>query len=148
VRRTEGKFCIVAPYSKQRGAEMTDNPVTDAWRAQVWDFLEVKHLAETGVEERNQQVHAMMTCYDKTSDCLHVQIRALRTTSTIQIAENIWASYGEDRKPTGYGIQNASTEGEFIGQLILGVGADRELTLEDLANIVRHRARDWKNRDR
>jgi hypothetical protein len=123
---------------------MTNNPVTDAWHDQSSDFLEVRHISETGVEERNPHVHCMMTCYNKSSDCLHVQVRTLPTTSTIQIAENVWVSYGKDCKPTGYGIRNASTEGEFIGQLILGVGADRELTLEDMADIVRNRARDWK----
>jgi|GEM_PF-1431926 uncharacterized protein YuzE len=121
---------------------MMKHRMMSAWSGQDRNMLEVTPIGATGVEERNQLVHAMMTCYDKSTDCLYVQIRTLPSTCTIQIAENLWVDYGKDCKPTGYGIQNASTKAEYIGHLILGVGADRELTLEDIAQMLRNRAGD------
>jgi hypothetical protein len=123
---------------------MAKSPLMEAWGDSDRDWLEIKRRSAAGVQERNPDVHAMMTCYNKATDCLHVQIRTLPATQTIDIAQDIWVDYADDLLPTGYSVRNASAKSEFIGQLILGHGADRKLTLKDLADLLKNHLGDWQ----
>ena len=59
------------------------------------------------------------TRYDKSTDSLYVEVRALPSRRTIEIEEDIMLDLGEDGEPVGYDIQHASTKTQFIARLIL-----------------------------
>ncbi|MDR3527905.1 MAG: DUF2283 domain-containing protein [Rhizomicrobium sp.] len=59
------------------------------------------------------------TRYDKSTDSLYVEVRALPSRRTIEIEEDIMLDLGEDGEPVGYDIQHASTKAQFIARLIL-----------------------------
>jgi uncharacterized protein YuzE len=61
----------------------------------------------------------MKTSYDKATDSLYVEIRALASHRTVEVSPDVMVDYGADGLPVGYDIQHASTKGEFIAQLIL-----------------------------
>jgi uncharacterized protein YuzE len=61
----------------------------------------------------------MRTSYDKATDSLYVEVRALPSSRTVEIAYDIMVDYGADGQPVGYDIQHASTKTGFIAQLIL-----------------------------
>jgi uncharacterized protein YuzE len=61
----------------------------------------------------------MKTSYDKSTDSLYVEVRALPSSRTVEIEEDVMVDYGSDGEPVGYDIQHASTKGEFIARIIL-----------------------------
>jgi uncharacterized protein YuzE len=56
----------------------------------------------------------MTTSYDKSTDSLYVEVRALPSCRTVEIEDDVMVDYGFDGKPVGYDIQHASTKAEFI----------------------------------
>jgi uncharacterized protein YuzE len=61
----------------------------------------------------------MKTRYDKSTDSLYVEVRPLPSRRTVEVSEDIMLDLGDDDRPVGYDIQNASTKAEFIAKLIL-----------------------------
>jgi uncharacterized protein YuzE len=61
----------------------------------------------------------MKTSYDKSTDSLYVEVRALPSSRTVEIEEDVMVDYGSDGEPVGYDIQHASTKAEFIARIIL-----------------------------
>lgn len=61
----------------------------------------------------------MKTTYDKSTDSLYLELRALPAARTIEIEEDVLLDIGEDGEPVGYDIQHASTKAQLIGRLIL-----------------------------
>jgi uncharacterized protein YuzE len=61
----------------------------------------------------------MKTRYDKATDSLYLEIRALPSRRTVEIEPDIMLDIGEDGKPVGYDIQHASQKTQFIARLIL-----------------------------
>ncbi|HEY4944370.1 MAG TPA: DUF2283 domain-containing protein [Rhizomicrobium sp.] len=61
----------------------------------------------------------MKTRYDKATDSLYVEVRALPSRRTVEVEEDVMLDLGEDDRPVGYDIQHASTKTEFIAKLIL-----------------------------
>lgn len=61
----------------------------------------------------------MKTRYDKATDSLYVEVRPLPACRTVELEEDILLDIGDDGKPVGYDIQNASTKTKFIARLIL-----------------------------
>ena len=61
----------------------------------------------------------MKTSYDKSTDSLYVEIRAVPSCRTVEIEEDVMVDYGADGEPVGYDIQHASTKSEFIARIIL-----------------------------
>jgi len=59
------------------------------------------------------------TSYDKSTDSLYVEGRALPSRRTVEIEEDVMVDYGSDGEPVGYDIQHASTKAEFIARVIL-----------------------------
>jgi uncharacterized protein YuzE len=59
------------------------------------------------------------TRYDKTTDCLYVEVRPMPSCRTVEIEQDILLDIGEDGEPVGYDIQHASTKTEFIARLVL-----------------------------
>ena len=62
---------------------------------------------------------AMKTRYDKSTDSLYIEVRALPSRSIVEIEEDVMLDIGEDGQPVGYDIQHASTKAQIIGRLIL-----------------------------
>jgi uncharacterized protein YuzE len=61
----------------------------------------------------------MKTSYDKSTDSLYVEVRALPSCRTVEIEDDVMVDYGSDGEPVGYDIQHASTKAEFIARIIL-----------------------------
>ncbi len=61
----------------------------------------------------------MKTSYDKSTDSLYVEVRALPSCRTVEIEEDVMVDYGSDGEPVGYDIQHASTKADFIARIIL-----------------------------
>jgi uncharacterized protein YuzE len=61
----------------------------------------------------------MKTSYDKSTDSLHVEVRALSSARTVEIEHDVMVDYGSDGEPVGYDIQHASTKADFIARIIL-----------------------------
>jgi uncharacterized protein YuzE len=61
----------------------------------------------------------MKTSYDRSTDSLYVEVRAMPSCRTVEIEEDVMVDYGADGEPVGYDIQHASTKGEFIARIIL-----------------------------
>jgi uncharacterized protein YuzE len=61
----------------------------------------------------------MKTRYDKSTDSLYVEERPLPARRTVEVENDVMADLGEDGKPVGYDIQQASTKQGFIAKLIL-----------------------------
>jgi uncharacterized protein YuzE len=61
----------------------------------------------------------METRFDKSTDSLYVEVRPLPSARKIELEDDIVLDPGEDGLPAGYDIQQASTEAERIGRLIL-----------------------------
>jgi uncharacterized protein YuzE len=61
----------------------------------------------------------MKTSYDKSTDSLYVEVRALPSRRTVEIEDDVMVDYGADGAPVGYDIQHASTKADFIARLIL-----------------------------
>ena len=61
----------------------------------------------------------MKTSYDKSTDSLYVEVRALPSCRTVEIEEDVMVDYGADGELVGYDIQHASTKAEFIARVIL-----------------------------
>jgi len=61
----------------------------------------------------------MKTSYDKSTDSLYVEVRAMPSCRTVEIEEDVMVDYGADGDPVGYDIQHASTKSEFIARIIL-----------------------------
>ncbi len=61
----------------------------------------------------------MKTSYDKTTDSLYVEVRALPSCRTVEIEEDVMVDYGSDGEPVGYDIQHASSKVDFIARIIL-----------------------------
>ena len=54
----------------------------------------------------------MKTSYDKSTDSLHVEVRALPSCRTVEIEDDVMVDYGSDGEPVGYDIQHASTKAD------------------------------------
>ena len=61
----------------------------------------------------------MKTSYDKSTDSLYVEVRALPSCRTVEIEDDVMVDYGADGEPVGYDIQHASTKADFIARIIL-----------------------------
>jgi uncharacterized protein YuzE len=61
----------------------------------------------------------MKTSYDKSTDSLYVEVRALPSCRTVEIEDDVMVDYGLDGEPVGYDIQHASTKADFIARIIL-----------------------------
>lgn len=61
----------------------------------------------------------MKTRYDKSTDSLYVEVRALPSCRTVETEEDIMVNLGSDGQPIGYDIQHATGKAEFIARLIL-----------------------------
>jgi uncharacterized protein YuzE len=61
----------------------------------------------------------MKTSYDKSTDSLYVEVRAMPSCRTVEIEEDVMVDYGSDGEPVGYDIQHASTKADFIARIIL-----------------------------
>lgn len=61
----------------------------------------------------------MKTRYDKSTDSLYVEVRPMPSRRTVEIEADVMIDLGEDGKPVGYDIQNASTKQDFITRLVL-----------------------------
>lgn len=61
----------------------------------------------------------MKTSYDKSTDSLYVEVRALPSYRTVEIEDDVMVDYGADGEPVGYDIQHASTKADFIARIIL-----------------------------
>ena len=61
----------------------------------------------------------MKTSYDKSTDSLYVEVRALPSCRTVEIEDDVIVDYGSDGEPVGYDIQHASTKADFIARIIL-----------------------------
>ncbi len=61
----------------------------------------------------------MKTRYDKSTDSLYVEVRALPSCRTVEIEEDVMLDIGADGLPVGYDIQHASSKSEFIARLVL-----------------------------
>ena len=61
----------------------------------------------------------MKTTYDKSTDSLYVEVRALSSSRTVEIEPDIMLDIGRDGLPVGYDIQHAATKAEFIARLII-----------------------------
>jgi uncharacterized protein YuzE len=61
----------------------------------------------------------MKTSYDKSTDSLYVEVRALPSCRTVEIEDDVMVDYGSDGEPVGYDIQHASTKADFIARIIL-----------------------------
>jgi uncharacterized protein YuzE len=64
----------------------------------------------------------METRYDKSTDSLYVEVRALPARRTVEIEQDVMADLGDDGTPVGYDIQHASAKQELIARLILEQG--------------------------
>jgi uncharacterized protein YuzE len=61
----------------------------------------------------------MKTSYNKSTDSLYVEVRALPSCRTVEIEDDVIVDYGSDGEPVGYDIQHASTKADFIARIIL-----------------------------
>ena len=61
----------------------------------------------------------MKTSYDKSTDSLYIELRALPSCRTVQVAADVMVDYTSDGEPVGYDIQHASTKADFIARVIL-----------------------------
>ena len=61
----------------------------------------------------------MKTSYDKSTDSLYVEVRALPSCRTVEIEDDVMVDFGSDGEPVGYDIQHASTKADFIARIIL-----------------------------
>ncbi len=57
--------------------------------------------------------------YDKSTDSLYVEVRAMPSCRTVEIEEDMMVDYGSDGEPVGYDIQHASSKTDFIARIIL-----------------------------
>jgi uncharacterized protein YuzE len=58
--------------------------------------------------------------YDKSTDSLYIELRALPAKRTREIAEDVMLDLGADGRPVGYDVQHASGKSELIMSIILG----------------------------
>jgi uncharacterized protein YuzE len=61
----------------------------------------------------------MKTSYDKSTDSLYVEVRALPSCRTVEIEDDVMVDYGSDGEPVGYDIQHASTRADFVARIII-----------------------------
>jgi uncharacterized protein YuzE len=61
----------------------------------------------------------MKTSYDKWTDSLYVEVRALPSCRTVEIEDDVMVDHGADGEPVGYDIQHASTKADIIARIIL-----------------------------
>jgi uncharacterized protein YuzE len=59
--------------------------------------------------------------YDRSTDSLYIELRALPAKRTREIEEDVILDIGEDGEPVGYDLQHASTKQELIMSIILGL---------------------------
>jgi uncharacterized protein YuzE len=57
--------------------------------------------------------------YDKSTDSLYIELRALPAKRTREIAEDVMLDLGEDGEPVGYDVQHASQKQDLIMSIIL-----------------------------
>jgi uncharacterized protein YuzE len=57
--------------------------------------------------------------YDKSTDSLYIELRALPAKRTREIAEDVMLDIGEDGEPVGYDLQHASAKRDLIMSIIL-----------------------------
>ncbi len=58
------------------------------------------------------------TSYDKPTDSLFVEVRALPSCRAIEIEEYVMVDYGLDDESVGYDIQHVPTKTDFIMRII------------------------------
>ncbi|HEV2301683.1 MAG TPA: DUF2283 domain-containing protein [Stellaceae bacterium] len=58
--------------------------------------------------------------YDKSTDSLHIELRALPAKRTREIAEDVNLDIGEDDQAVGYDVQHAPQKRDLILSIILG----------------------------
>lgn len=61
----------------------------------------------------------MKLSYDKSTDSLYIELRALPARRTREIERDIMLDLGDDGEPVGYDVQHASTKRDFILSVIL-----------------------------
>lgn len=61
----------------------------------------------------------MKTSYDRMTDSLYVEVRALPAKRTVEVEEDVFLDLGEDGEPVGYDIQHASERTELVARLVL-----------------------------
>jgi uncharacterized protein YuzE len=58
--------------------------------------------------------------YDKSTDSLYIELRALPAKRTRELGEDVILDLGEDGEPVGYDVQHASAKQDLIMSIILG----------------------------
>ena len=61
----------------------------------------------------------MRLSYDRSTDGLYIELRALPAKGTREIEPDVMLDIGEDGGPVGYDVQHASTKRDFIMSIIL-----------------------------
>jgi uncharacterized protein YuzE len=61
----------------------------------------------------------MRLSYDRSTDSLYTELRALPAKGTREIEPDVMLDIGEDGGPVGYDVQHASTKRDFIMSIIL-----------------------------
>ena len=61
----------------------------------------------------------MKLSYDKTTDSLYIELRALPARHTREIEPDVMLDLGDDGEPVGYDVQHASTKRDLIFSIIL-----------------------------
>jgi uncharacterized protein YuzE len=61
----------------------------------------------------------MKLSYDKSTDSLYIELRALPAKRTREVEPDVMLDLGADGAPVGYGTQHASTKRDLIFSIIL-----------------------------
>ena len=61
----------------------------------------------------------MNTRYDRSTDCLYIELRRLPSVRTREIETDVFLDLGADGKPVGYDIQHASKKRDLVARLVL-----------------------------
>ena len=61
----------------------------------------------------------MRLSYDRSTDGLYIELRALPAKGTREIEPDVMLDIGEDGGPVGYDVQHASTKRDLIMSIIL-----------------------------